>query len=165
MVNTRLDYQYRSKDLTNICLYDFVSYFHKTQIDKSDRRILKTINATEGQMLHTEGTKMNEIHTFASTHPQYSTHLIIKHTTPVVPVLLGPQIPRCDREETHERYCCAVLTLFVPWRSVHDLCTLSETWSDAFETRKGFISAHSLRVIENIQLLHECKSDRDEHLH
>ena len=126
---------------------------------------MKTINDTEGQMLHTEGTKMNERHTFTSTHPQYSTHLLIKHTTPVVPVLLGPQIPRCDREETHERYCRAVLTLFVPWRSVHDLCTLSETWSEAFETRKGFISEHSLRVIENIQLFHECKSDRDEHLY
>lgn len=164
MVNTRLDYQYRSKDLSNICLYDFVSYFHKKQIDKSDRRVLKTSSTTEGQRLHIEGTRLNERHTFASAHPQYSTHLLIKHTTPVVPVLLGPQIPRHDREETRERYCRAVLTLFVPWRSVHDLCTLSETWSEAFEVRKASISSRSLKIIENIQLLHECKSDRDEHL-
>ena len=51
MVNTRLDYQYRSKDLTNTCLYDFISYFHKKLIDKSDLRVLKNINAIEGQRL------------------------------------------------------------------------------------------------------------------
>ena len=37
---------------------------------------------------------MNERHTFESAHPQSSSHIIIKRTTPVVPVLLGPQIPR-----------------------------------------------------------------------
>ena len=165
MVNTRLDYQYRSKDLTNTCLYDFISYFHKKLIDKSDLRVLKNINAIEGQRLCTEGTQMNERHTFARAHPQHSTHVLIKHTIPVVPVLLGPQIPRREREEVCERYCRAVLTLFVPWRSVHDLCTLNETWAEAFETRKAFITQRSLKIIENIQLLHECKSDRDEHLH
>lgn len=107
---------------------------------------------------------MSERHTFASAHPQSSSHIIIKRTTPVVPVLLGPQIPRRDREETHERYCRALLTLFVPWRSVSDICALNETWSQAWEVRKSLISSNSLKVIENIQLLHECKHDRDEHL-
>ena len=35
----------------------------------------------------------------------------------------------------------------------------------AFEDRKLSISANANRIIENIQLLHECISDRDEHLH
>ncbi|CAF4854187.1 unnamed protein product, partial [Rotaria sp. Silwood2] len=30
--------------------------------------------------------------------------------------------------------------------------------------RKNRISIHSWKIIENIQLLHECKKDRDEHL-
>ncbi|CAF4345383.1 unnamed protein product, partial [Rotaria magnacalcarata] len=122
MVNTRLDYQHRSKDLTALCLYDF------------------------------------------SAHPQSSSHIVIKHTNPVVPVLVGPQIPRQEREETRERYSRALLTLFVPWRSVHDLCALNQTWAEALEVQKSLISPASLKIIENIQLLHECKHDRDEHL-
>jgi hypothetical protein len=165
MVNTRLDYQYRSKNLSELCLYDFVSYFHKKVIDKSDRRLITDQNNTEGERIYTDGTKMSERHTFASAHPQSSSHILIKNTTPVVPVLLGPQIPRCDREETRERYCRALLTLFVPWRTVHDLCVSNETWSTALEARKSSISSKSIKIVENIQLLHECKNDRDEHLH
>jgi hypothetical protein len=164
MVNTRLDYQYRSKDLAMLCLYDFVSLFHKKTIDKSDQRALKNTNNSQGERLCTDGTKMNERHTFESAHPQSSSHLLIKRNTPVVPVLLGPQIPRRDREDTHERYCRALLTLFVPWRSVNDLCTFTETWSEALEARKHLMAEGAQRIIENIQLLHECKNDRDQHL-
>ncbi|CAF4805514.1 unnamed protein product, partial [Rotaria socialis] len=130
MVNTRLDYQHRSKDLTALCLYDFVSHFHKKVIDKSDRRLIKSVNESEGERLDTEVTKMNERYTFESAHPQASSHIVIKHTNPVVPVLVGPQIPRQEREETRERYSRALLTLFVPWRSVHDLCALNQTWTE-----------------------------------
>ncbi|CAF3249369.1 unnamed protein product [Rotaria sp. Silwood2] len=108
---------------------------------------------------------MNERHTFESVHPQSSSHIIIKHTTPFVLVLLGPQISRREREETCERYCRTLLTLFVPWRSVHDLYAVTQTWFEAFEIRKSLISSSSLKIIENIQLLHECKHDRDEHPH
>ncbi|CAF4871291.1 unnamed protein product [Rotaria sp. Silwood2] len=126
MVNTRLDYQHRSKHPTELCLYNFVSHFHKKMIDKSDRHLLKNANEYEGERLHTEGTKMNERPTFESAHPQSSSHIIIKHTTPDVPVLLGLQILRREREEIRERYCHALLTLFVPWRSVHDLCAVNQ---------------------------------------
>ena len=34
----------------------------------------------------------------------------------------------------------------------------------SIETRQNLISMHSWKIIENIQLLHECKKDRDEHL-
>lgn len=163
-MNTRLDYQYRSKDLTSLCLYDFVSQFHKKIIDKADRRAIKDLMQQKGTQLSTEGTRMNERHTFESAHPQSSSHILIKHNNPIVPMLVGPQIPRCDREETHERYCRAVLTLFVPWRTVYDLCGLNETWSNAFEARKMLISTSALKIINNIQLLHECKNARDEHL-
>ena len=57
-----------------------------------------------------------------------------------------------------------MLTLFVAWRSISDICAPNETLSQAFEVRKSLISSSSLKIIENIQLLHECKQDRDEHL-
>jgi hypothetical protein len=69
-----------------------------------------------------------------------------------------------DRDDTRERYCRAMLTLFVPWRTVCDLCDVDQNWEDALNSRQHRISPHSWNIIENIQLLHECKKDRDEHL-
>ncbi|CAF4380713.1 unnamed protein product [Rotaria magnacalcarata] len=66
---------------------------------------------------------------------------MMKYSESHVPVLYGPQIPRQDRDDTRERYCRAILTLFVPWRTVTDICD-----------------------IKNIQLLHECEKDRADHL-
>ncbi|CAF4542369.1 unnamed protein product, partial [Rotaria magnacalcarata] len=40
----------------------------------------------------------------------------------------------------------------------------NQTWAEALEVQKPLISLASLKIIENIQLLHECKHDRDEHL-
>ena len=51
MVNIRLDYQYRSKDLNMLCLYDFVSHFHKKVIDRVARRLLKNTIGDEGERL------------------------------------------------------------------------------------------------------------------
>ena len=61
-------------------------------------------------------------------------------------------------------YSRVLFTLFVPWRTVADLCSATQTWEDAFKSRQNLISMHSWNIIENIQLLHECKKDRDEHL-
>ncbi|CAF2108235.1 unnamed protein product [Rotaria magnacalcarata] len=83
---------------------------------------------------------------------------------PIVPVLLGPPVPRRDREDTRERYCRSILTLFFPWRSIQDLCDVDQTWEQAFEIRHKKITPGSCKIIDNIQLLQECKKDRDEHL-
>lgn len=88
----------------------------------------------------------------------------MKYSEYRVPVLYGPQIPRQDRDDTQERYNRAILTLFVPWRNVTDICSIHQTWKQAFASRRNLISANSWRIIENIQLLHECKKNRDDHL-
>jgi len=83
---------------------------------------------------------------------------------PAVPILLGPPIPRRDRDDTRERYCRSILTLFFPWRSVRDVCDVGQTWEEAFQILQTRILPASWRIIDNIQLLQECKNDRDEHL-
>ena len=83
---------------------------------------------------------------------------------PVVPVLLGPPVPRRDRDDTRERYCRAILTLFFPWRSIQDVCNVDQSWEEAFQIRQTRILPASWKIIDNIQLLQECKNDRDEHL-
>ena len=158
LVNTRIDYQYRSDMLNDMCLYDFVSTLYKKQMTEADLRYL-SMNTTSREK--TEGNRRgrpaNQRFPFQTQHPQGKAYVLVKYSEPHVPILYGPQIPRQDRDETRERYCRALLTLFVPWRAVTDLCDINRTWDDAFESRQKQISTHSWKIIENIQLLHECK--------
>jgi len=128
-----------------------VKYLSKTAVPNEEQSIRK-------------GRPANERYSFQKQHPQTTTHLLIKYSEHHVPILYGPQIPRRDRDDTRERYNRALLTIFVPWRTVTDLCDVNQTWEEAFKLRQNRISIHSWKIIENIQLLHECKKDRDEHL-
>ena len=110
------------------------------------------------------GRPLQERYTFTAKHPQAKSHGIMKRTKPAVPVLVGPQISRQDREERRDRYSRATATLFIPWKSVRDLCDMNQSWSDALSAQQQNISGQSQKIIENIQLLHECKTDRDAHL-
>jgi hypothetical protein len=101
---------------------------------------------------------------FRTDHPQYSTHTLIRRSFAVVPVLVGPAIPRHDREDTAERCARAILTLFHPWTTVFDICHVSQPWSEALVMLQPTFNAKSNKVISNIQLLHECKRDRDDDL-
>jgi hypothetical protein len=164
LVNTRIDYQYRSDNLNNTCLYDFVSTFYKKKINQTDLKYLSKSSTIEAGKDNHRGRPSNERFSFQEKHPQATTHILMKYSELHVPILYGPQIPRQDRDDTRERYNRALLTLFVPWRNAIDLCGINQTWEDACESRKDLISARSWNIIENIQLLHECKKDRDEHL-
>lgn len=163
LVNTRIDYQYRSNSLNNISLYEFVSMFYKKKINAGDLKHLSRTIPSEDQSIQ-KGRPPNERYRFQKEHPQAGTYLMMKYSEPHVPVLYGPQIPRRDRDDTRERYSRALLTLFVPWRTVSDLCDTNQNWQDALESRQSHISKYSSNIIENIQLLHECKKERDEHL-
>ena len=101
---------------------------------------------------------------FAKEHPLARSHVQMRWTTSRIPVLIGPQIPRADRCDTRERYCRAILTLFRPWRTFHDLCHVNEAWHDALNVHANDFSDCSKQIIGNIELLHECKNDRDENL-
>ena len=164
LVNTRIDYQYRSETLKDICLYDFVGTLYKKKMNKTDLNYLSKTASPVDENVNRKGRPPNERYLFQKQHPQATTYLMMEYSQPHVPILYGPQIPRRDRDDTRERYNRALLTLFVPWRAVADLCDVNQTWEDAFKYRQNLISADSWKIIENIQLLHECKKDRDEHL-
>ncbi|CAF2509000.1 unnamed protein product [Rotaria sp. Silwood2] len=164
-VNTRIDYQYRSDIFNDMCLYDFASTIDKKKMNAADLKYLSTNMASSREEEGNQrGRPVNERFPFQSQHPQAKAYVLMKYSEPHVPILYGPQIPRQYRDDTRERYCRAPLTLFVPWRTVTDLCDLNQTWEDAFKSRQEYISIHSWKIIENIQLLHECRKDRDEHL-
>ena len=164
LVNTRLDYQYRPDKLNKMCLYDFVSMLYKKKMNASDLKYLFMTAVSMEERDNEKGRPPNDRYSFQQQHPQATTHIMMKYSEYRVPILYGPQIPRQDREDTRERYNRALLTLFVPWRTVSDLCNINQTWEEAFKSRQHLISQHSWTIIENIQLLHECKKDRDDHL-
>lgn len=165
-VNSRIDYQYRSALLDNICLYDYIRFYRKKTIDAKDRKQLEAQTATMNieSKDPRRGRPASERGVFQTGHPQASSHINVKRTRPVIPVLLGPPVPRRDREDTRQRYCRSILTLFFPWRTIQNLCSVDQTWEQAFESRQSLITSESWKIINNIQLLQECKKDRDEHL-
>ncbi|KZV89334.1 hypothetical protein EXIGLDRAFT_574920, partial [Exidia glandulosa HHB12029] len=80
-----------------------------------------------------------------------------------IPVPIGPAIPRRDSPEIYPRYCRLMLILFKPWRSAKDLRTSGQSWPDAFEQFKAQCLRAHVRVMDNMQILHECKDSRDDH--
>ncbi|CAF3769591.1 unnamed protein product [Rotaria sordida] len=162
LCNKRIDYELRSLELSHVCLYDFYSEYRKTKITTADK-VLFEVNSIPTSEAR-RGRPLNDRWLFQPNHPQYFSHLIIRRSFNVVPVLIGPAIPRRDREDTAERYARAILTLFYPWRSPLNVCELDQTWRDALKVREATFTARSNKVINNIQVLHDCKRDRDSDL-
>ncbi|KAF8221096.1 hypothetical protein L208DRAFT_1041378, partial [Tricholoma matsutake] len=81
-----------------------------------------------------------------------------------IPVLVG-SVPRRDREESYAKYCRLMLTLFKPWRMAFDLWQPTESWSTAFEKYKSspLCPNEFKELMDNMQLLHECKDNHDHH--
>ena len=135
LVNTRVDYQYRSHALSNVCLYDFVGNFYKKKINTGDVKYLSSTSTLEHEQESRKGRPPNQRFPFQQQHPQVTTHLLMEYSEPRVPVLYGPPVPRRDREDPLERHSPALLAFFVPWRGVSDLCHVDQKWEDAFKAR------------------------------
>ena len=162
LCNTRVDYQMRSPLLNHVCLYSFFSEYRKAKMTLRDKNLLQ--GDSQSATTIPRGRPLNDRWLFRADHPQYSTHIIIRRSFAVVPVLIGPAIPRHDREDTAQRYAQAILTLFHPWTTVFDICHVNQSWSEALIILQPTFSSKSNKVISNIQLLHECKRDRDDDL-
>jgi hypothetical protein len=56
-----------------------------------------------------------------------------------------------------------MLILFKPWRSVCDLKQAEQSWTDSFEKFRRICDKKIDSVLNNMQILHECKDSRDDH--
>ena len=98
----------------------------------------------------------------SSVHTQFETHGLKKRIAWSVPVLLGDRVPRSDRGEVErEAWARMMLILFVPWRSPSDLRATDESWLEAFERQGGRILLQHCRIIDNMNVLSECRDVRD----
>ncbi|KZT57805.1 hypothetical protein CALCODRAFT_433585, partial [Calocera cornea HHB12733] len=79
-----------------------------------------------------------------------------------VTVIVGPSLPRRDRsDEEKDQWHRAMLILFKPWRTSQDLAEHYNTWADAWA---AFVfQPKHLQIMENTDVLHQCKDARDHH--
>ncbi|KAF8064260.1 hypothetical protein FPV67DRAFT_1395183, partial [Lyophyllum atratum] len=80
-----------------------------------------------------------------------------------IPVPIGPSIPRRDGIDVQERYARLMVILFKPWRNAMNLRSKNKTWSEAFHELYPSLLLEHKAVIENMQILHECRDSRDDH--
>ncbi|KAG1843116.1 hypothetical protein DFJ58DRAFT_665437, partial [Suillus subalutaceus] len=75
---------------------------------------------------------------------------------------MGPRMPRRDQAPVYPKYCRLMLVLFKPWRSVSDLKRDTQSWTEAFDTFQRTCSNTVTSILNNMQILHECKDSRDD---
>jgi len=70
---------------------------------------------------------------FLAAHPLQQSHgtQCVPENSAVVPNSKGATLPRCDQGD-REYYTSAMLTLFRPWCSGHDLKTKDQSWDESF---------------------------------
>lgn len=98
---------------------------------------------------------------FQDGHPNKPTHAVfkLKGNRSYILNYKGVPLPRRvsnppPDSDIQERYCIAMLTIFTPWRSGHELKHASESWSQAFQ--RADLSARAKHVMDNMNLLYEC---------
>lgn len=140
------DYRFRPEKLEEICLYDFIQCAIKHPLSavrnpRSDLRWFK----------------------FSDDHPQFDSQAVALDDTRMlsyVPHFIGPALPRREGGN-REDYCCAMLTLFAPWRSGIDLKSADETWEDRF---LGYeFTDRQQALMANFNMRYECYDARDDY--
>ena len=111
-------------------------------MNTSDLKYLFKTAVSMEEKTNEKGRPSNERYSFQKQHPQATTYVMKKYSEYRVSMLYDPQIPRRDRDDARDRYSRTLLTLFVPWRTVFDLCNINHTWEEAFKSRQHLISKH-----------------------
>jgi hypothetical protein len=178
------DYTLRPEEFSDWCLWDFVAKTEKcrrvkkaqtvenkaTVQDEDDEAESTDVEfdvSTAGQSIEDKprrGRKPTTKHLFLTEHNEYSQKLLKIRSRDIVPVMIGPPIPRRDDPEKYERYCRLMLMLFKPWRQAGDLQKSVSSWENAYEEMEATATAKHLKIINNMQVLHECCDSRDDHM-
>lgn len=185
-----LDYTLRGDLFEEYCVYDFVSNVDKVKIQKKknhrptddddqatgvgsapndddddddDGDEYEDTSVTNDRPFaaHSDNPRAS----FHSSHPEAKTHILRrrKDVNRFVPVPIGPRIYRRDVSDVREDYCRLMLILFKPWRNLAQLKEEFSTWEEAFQSFNDAASPRVLKIMENMQRLHECRDSRDDH--
>ena len=82
-----------------------------------------------------------------------------------LPRFIGKWFCRSDNDLERDLFRASMLMLLKPWRKLHELKGIMETFESAFETFMLQTSKESQRVVANVQYYYECsdaaKADRE----
>lgn len=164
------DYQLRGKKLKNVCLWDYLSSVEKTSVASRDnqngnRCIDEEEEEDETADLLSPTTWKRARAGFDIEHPESATHVqkVIHPIRRHVPVPLGPSIPRRDRQKELEKHQRLMLIFFKPWKQPRELLGAHDSWQNAFNEFMSSCSNVHQNIMNNMQLMHECKDSHDEH--
>ena len=182
-----VDYTLRPGELDGFCLWDFVSKTekvcrrnvrgyqnrrHKTLESEDEREGVDMAVSSDGEQDEpdeqvyegdTGGPLMGK-YEFAVGHKEYDRKLLRIRKRDVVPVPIGPAIPRRDDRDNYERYCRLMLILFKPWRQAGQLRSDAASWEEAYQDCARTLPIEHMRIVDNMQVLHECRDSRDDHM-
>jgi hypothetical protein len=177
-----LDYTLRPKELEDMCLWDYVAEAEKVNTRKGNKDLGRTDDDSRNEYEPTcddedevigddsfeevgtrNGTKLIERYPFLPDHRESSRKHVRMRKQRVIPVPIGPALPRRN-EDANARYCRLMLIIFKPWRTASGLRGLSESWEFAFEEFGKEMKMGHKHVVENMEVLHECRDSRNEHM-
>lgn len=174
------DYTLRPQELDDMCLWDFVAKTEKVYSRKERERTEDGRNVVveddgeeidvedvEGRVRHDDvsgdGRKCPRRYRFLPAHKDCEKKHVRLRTRNIVPVPIGPAMPRRD-QETSTRYFRLMMILFKPWRKVSELRDLDDSWVLAFEKFSATLHDDHQRVLNNMQVLNECRDSRNDHM-
>jgi Helitron helicase-like domain at N-terminus/PIF1-like helicase len=168
------DYIYRSPDLEDVCLYDWVQRFQRKKVKKPKSESCSTAETNElidadCDISFESVSEKNDIKKAQSTfhftekhslHDSHASHLI-SNFEKRVPNFIGANLPRCDQGD-REYYCCTMLTLFKPWRRGRDLKeSLQASWDGTFNEHE--FRSQEVQLMKNFNIRYECLDARDDY--
>jgi len=161
-----MDYQLRPMKFNNICVWDFVTSLDKRSMRKKNAHKKKQINLDEdfeSDFSDDDSVENLNMNMFLDGHLEHDSHQLVSRSHKLVAVPIGPSLPRRDQSENYAKYCRIMLILFKPWRCASDLRDQGETWVAAFDNFKNLCSTNITSLMDNMQLLHECRENGHDH--
>ena len=170
------DYIYRSPELEDVCLYDWVQRFQRKKVKKSKSASGDCSTGMTNELINVDcdvsfesvsevdvTRKAQSTFHFTEKHSLHDLHAshFFSNYEKRVPNFVGANIPRCDQGD-REYYCCTMLTLFKPWRRGHDLKESTQiSWDDTFNMHE--FRKQELQLMKNFNIRYECLDARDDY--
>ena len=150
------DYQFRAERLNDMSVWDFVSTVDQRTklVNRTDQDFDEELNEEDKDEMSHGPYELQTEHRDYGRKVQYVCAHFWKH---LVPVPIGPALPRRDRPEMYPKYARLMLILFKPWRTEADLRGDAKDWSEAFSRFAETCTPEIRGILNNMQLLHECK--------
>ena len=137
------DYKFRPDEYKSSSVYDWLRLSVKIKVSR------RKIDSTYFR--------------FLNGHSQINSHmvkLVPSRSETYIINFIGGSLPRRDQGD-YDYYCCTMLTLFKPWRSIEDLKDGTQSWVDAFTSCLFDIKIK--KIMDNFHLRYECLDERDDY--